>query len=112
MMVIKGFVVEKTPDPKIEVHRDRPKHWSNDRLPEDPEGDPGMNDQRAYWALIALHAFADQTGVDPEDAICDLVGDLMHLCDRDPRYGSFLNQVRRGKDHYRAETSGKGKQLK
>jgi hypothetical protein len=63
------------------------------QLPADPEG---MNDDRAKWAMKPLFAFMKETGVDPEDAISDLVADLMHYCDRHQEHGDGLEQVNRG----------------
>ena len=46
------------------------------------------NAERAEWALVAVEAFASETGLDTDEdadgldtAIGDLLGDLMHLCD-------------------------------
>src|SRR5947208_2172293 len=49
------------------------------QLPPDPEG---MNDRRAEWAAGCIHHFQCWTGTDFEDAVCDLLADLMHWCDR------------------------------
>lgn len=48
-------------------------------LPADPEN---MNDDRAAWAEAALNEFRRVTGTDDEDALGDLLCDLMHWCDR------------------------------
>lgn len=69
-------------------------------LPPDPEG---MNDDRAAWAGLAVAAFQDATGCDPEDAICDLLADLMHWTDRE-NY-DFDAALIRARDHYEAETT-------
>jgi hypothetical protein len=72
-------------------------------VPADPEE---MNNDRATWAEAALTAFMRETGVDPEDAICDLIVDLRHLCDRQAaRFGTFADAVRRANSHYRTETA-------
>ncbi len=72
-------------------------------LPPDPEG---MNDKRATWAEHALEEFMLQTGTDPENALADLLVDLMHLCDRVPEtYGEFDAQLSRARGHYANETS-------
>lgn len=52
----------------------RPEH-----LPPDLEG---MNEDRARWADTAVEAFVDNTGSEPQDALPDLLCDLMHWCDR------------------------------
>lgn len=70
-------------------------------LPPDPEG---MNDKRAGWAATALKAFQDETGADDEDALGDLLGDLMHWCDR--HNFDFEAALERARGHYEAETAG------
>ena len=52
---------------------------TNIQLPPDPEG---MNDSRAAWAGQAIHHFALTTGTDKEDALADLLADILHWCDR------------------------------
>jgi hypothetical protein len=69
------------------------------RLPSDPDG---MNHRRARWAKTALQEFMAQTGVDYEDALCDLLADLMHLCDRETF--DFEAALDRARNHYAAET--------
>lgn len=73
------------------------------QLPPDPEG---MNDNRAEWADGAIEAFQAATGTDREDALSDLLCDLMHLCDRDVFLGDFDTQLERARGHYEAETAG------
>jgi hypothetical protein len=83
--------------------RDGPlKDFRTDRpLPPDPEG---MNDRRAGWAGSAIACFRDATGTDLGDAVCDLLADLMHWCDRNGQH--FGHELERAKDHYHAETLG------
>ena len=70
------------------------------RLPPDPEK---MNDDRAEWAAAALRAFQCWTGTDYNDALTDLLGDLMHWCDRNSaEFDSALSMARM---HYEAETA-------
>ncbi len=69
-------------------------------LPPDPEG---MNDDRALWAAQALHAFRVAIGTDPEDALPDLLADLMHWCDRSG--ANFNDDLCRAYVHYEAETT-------
>ena len=72
-------------------------------LPPDPDG---QNDDRADWAESALVTFRDKTGTDKDDALCDLIADLLHWCDR---YGyDFDNELKRGRGHYWAETQEGG----
>jgi hypothetical protein len=75
-------------------------------LPPDPDD---MNPERAEWAEQSLKVFMDSTGVDAGDAICDLLADLMHLCDRESEeYGSFETALSRAQMHYDAETTDEG----
>lgn len=69
----------------------------------DPEG---QNDDRASWAATALGAFRKETRTDPEDAISDLLADLMHWCDRND--SNFEHELARGRRHYEEETSEDG----
>jgi hypothetical protein len=70
-----------------------------DGLPPDPEG---MNDDRAKWAGVALAAFRGETAADREDAVGDLLGDLMHWCDR--AGFDFELALGRARMHYESET--------
>ena len=68
-------------------------------LPPDPDG---MNADRAEWAHRAVLAFETATGTDREDALCDLLADLMHWCNV---YGQdFDHELGRARMHYEAET--------
>ena len=78
------------------------------KLPPDPEA---MNKDRGQWAEAALQTFMNETGTDPGDAICDLIADMAHLCDRSLQYGRMEPNIRRGMGHYIEETSRKGKQF-
>ena len=68
-------------------------------LPPDPDKE---NDNRAEWARAALHEFRRITGTDEDDALCDLLCDLMHWCDRNG--ADFHKELRRAKWHYAEET--------
>jgi len=70
------------------------------KLPPDPEG---MNNDRAEWAACCIRHFQCQTGTDWEDAVCDLLGDLMHFCDREGF--DFRHELNRARTHYEAETT-------
>jgi hypothetical protein len=70
-------------------------------LPPDPEN---MNDDRAEWAASSLRHFQCITGADFEDALSDLLGDLMHWCDRNA--SDFEKELSRARAHYEAETIG------
>ena len=69
-------------------------------LPPDPEN---MNDDRAKWAATVLREFQRITGADQEDALGDLLGDLMHWSDRNNF--DFEAALCRARWHYEAETT-------
>lgn len=69
-------------------------------LPPDPEG---MNDKRAAWAGAALATFVQGTGSEEEDALGDLLTDLMHYSDR--KSYDFDAALDRAHAHYEAETA-------
>jgi hypothetical protein len=71
------------------------------KLPPDPEH---MNDDRAAWAAAALTTFMQCTGTDLEDALGDLLANLMHWSDRN-NY-DFDAALDRARAHYEAETCG------
>lgn len=66
------------------------------------------NEDRAAWAQAAVRVFMRITGTDDEDAISDLLGNLMHLCD--VRGDDFTALLNRGAGHYQAEIEIKAKQ--
>ena len=68
--------------------------------PPDPNG---MNDNRSAWAGAALAKFMEVTGTDVEDAVGDLLTDLMHWSDRN-NY-DFDAALDRARAHYEAETT-------
>lgn len=70
------------------------------KLPPDPER---LNTRRAEWAESALHAFMHTTGTESDNAVSDLLCDLMHFADRDSE--SFAQSLRRARRHYAEETS-------
>lgn len=72
-------------------------------LPADPDD---LNDERADWAARALDTFIAATRTDPEDALCDLLCDLMHWADRNAGAfaSDFASDLRRAETHYAAET--------
>jgi hypothetical protein len=59
------------------------------------------NRERADWANDALEAFMETTGCDVEDALADLLCDLMHWADRHDQ--DFSEECRRAIGHYEAE---------
>ena len=81
----------------------KPARETVPHLPPDPEC---MNGKRSMWAAQALCAFRNATGTDLEDALCDLMADLMHWADRHDV--DFDHELQRGFDHYEAETTGCG----
>jgi hypothetical protein len=64
-----------------------------------------MNRDRADWAREAIEAFESATGVDREDALCDLLGDLMHWAAQNGF--DFDHELQRGRDHLDVERTGK-----
>jgi hypothetical protein len=66
----------------------------------DPDG---QNADRAEWAASALRHFQCTTGTDYDDALADLLCDLMHWCDREGL--SFNDALSNGTSHYTAETT-------
>ena len=59
------------------------------------------NRNRAAWADIALGAFRDTTGADREDALSDLLCDLMHWSGR---HGfNFEAELSRAQGHFEEE---------
>jgi hypothetical protein len=69
-------------------------------LPADPEY---MNANRAEWADAALREFQRATGTEDDDALGDLLCDLMHWCDRNR--SNFDAALSRAQMHYEAETT-------
>lgn len=69
-------------------------------LPPDPED---QNDARAEWTGAALAAFQSQTGTEDDDALSDLLCDLMHWADRHNE--DFNAELARARNHYDVETT-------
>lgn len=69
-------------------------------IPPDREG---MNGDRAAWAGVAITAFIKAVRCDPEDAVADLLVDIMHWCDRNGT--DFIFELERSRHMYRDETS-------
>jgi hypothetical protein len=63
------------------------------------------NRDRARWAEIALRYYQVETGSEDEDAIADLIGDLMHLA-RHRRLDPH-EQAERGRYHFGEEEAGR-----
>ena len=66
--------------------------------------DPDNKNDRSAWASVALLAFMQVTGTDQEDALGDLLADLMHWADRNNF--DFDAALDRAHWHYEAETVG------
>jgi hypothetical protein len=60
-----------------------------------------INKERADWAKSAVEAFQGITGTDDEDAVSDLLCDIMHMCDSNdgPGFGAELDRARGHYDH-------------
>lgn len=63
------------------------------------------NDDRAAWAEGAIQKFIELTGTDREDALADLLCDLMHWADREHpgECEPFEAQLHRARYHYNEE---------
>lgn len=61
------------------------------------------NQDRAEWAYCALERFQDKTQTDDEDALADLLCDLMHLADRDGL--DFDNELNRARNNHTEEVA-------
>jgi hypothetical protein len=72
----------------------------DEQVPADPDN---MNDARSGWAEECLRLFRCLTGADYEDALADLLCDLMHWSDRHPF--DFTAEFSRARSHYEAETT-------
>lgn len=77
------------------------------RKPKTKQGDPdGQNPERAAWALVAVKAFQKTTGTEDEDALSDLLCDLMHLDDYSKgKLESWDSALERARCHYHDETA-------
>lgn len=64
----------------------------------------GMNADRSEWARQAVEAFQCAVGTDDEDAVGDLLCNLMHFCYDTSQDFSAL--VERARKHYTAEIQG------
>lgn len=71
------------------------------------KGDPDdMNGQRSVWGAATVAHFQTLTRTDDEDAIADLLSDLMHLCDDTKQ--NFTHQLVRARGMYHDETHVEG----
>lgn len=70
-------------------------------VPPDPDG---MNNQRAMWAGAAIDTLMAETNCSHgEEALGDLLCDLMHWADRNKL--DFDDMLRRAQNNYEAETT-------
>lgn len=60
--------------------------------------------ESAASAAVALKAFRRATGTDPEDAVVDLLADLMHWCLQNGQ--DFENELERARLHVSDELAG------
>ena len=73
-------------------------------IPEAGTGDEnGLNDLHANAGRDMIARYIDKTGVDKEDALCDLLGDLLHYANQDGH--DFARELQRACDHFAAETA-------
>jgi hypothetical protein len=62
------------------------------------------NETRAGWAQEAVERFQARTRTDDDDAVADLLCNLMHLCNQSPDiYGPFAAALRRAEFNFEAE---------
>ena len=61
------------------------------------------NERRAQWADKALAVFQNETRCDQQDALPDLLCDLMHLADQQGI--DFDKMLQRARYHYQAEVA-------
>lgn len=71
------------------------------RLPPDTDG---FNDQRADFARTIVVVYRALTHSGQEEAVTDILNNLMHLCDRDPGFGNFEKELARAVQNYDWET--------
>ncbi len=65
-----------------------------------------MNMQRAQWGGNAIESICDDTGTDREDALSDLLADLMHWAKASQQ--SFRKELARACRQFAEETSEEG----
>lgn len=70
---------------------------------DDPDG---MNEERAIWALAAIEEFEGLTGTERENAVADLLCDLMHWSHQTGT--NFVHELTRAASHFEAETNEEG----
>lgn len=75
------------------------------KLPPDPEG---LNDVRSETGRKALYAFCKATSTDIEDAVADLIANIMHACDRHSELGDFVTCFARSERQYLEEIGAVG----
>ena len=83
------------------INRTRQKKEKRTRhLPADPER---KNAARARWAGQAVQEFRAATGTDKQDALANLLGNLMHWADRNKL--NYVAELARGRRYYTDETA-------
>lgn len=63
-----------------------------------------INKDRAAWAESALKEFMEITGTEQENAVSDLLCDLMHLCEQNPAYENFTEELGRAQRAFATES--------
>lgn len=89
-----GVTVEDGDDCPVAEIRDG--KW----FPPDPDE---YNQQRADYAMGALDAFAKITGAGPDEALPDLLANLMHWCNRNDQ--NFSDALEQARGYYHEETT-------
>jgi hypothetical protein len=95
----RGRGVETRTEAPADARKEELSKVNHPKKKPDPEG---MNDERAESAGKAITAFQDATATDDEDALTDLLADLMHWSDR--AGFDFEQALERARCHYDAET--------
>jgi hypothetical protein len=73
-------------------------------IPEAGTGDEdGLNNNHANDGWVIINRYMDRTGSDKENALCDLLGDLMHYAHQNG--DDFARELQRACDHFAAETA-------
>jgi hypothetical protein len=87
---------------KLAANRDTTKaRRRKRRLPPDPYGE---NDKQAARARKLVDVYGGIGNDELETQVQDMLADLMHLCDREPRLGDFEEQLDSAFRHYEDET--------
>lgn len=85
----------------IEQDLDHEDYSASDDGDVEKDSDVPMHGTPAASAGVAIAAFRKETRCDAEDAVTDLLANLMHFCDRNGL--SFESELEHAREHYEAE---------